>query len=145
MHHIHGGVWRHWPNVLLAGLFTLASAVPPLAVLLPRDPLVIAAGRPEPGPTVWFPLAYALSGLPAAPAGPAPNPLAQSELQQARRCCLGALVWVDPALPVRLALWLGPLVLACLLLKAPDLRPSGVEPSLPDPPPRPRTVPACAA
>jgi hypothetical protein len=142
---VRGGRRRHWPNVLLAGLFVLASAAPPLAAVLPRDPLVIAAGRSESGPTIWFPLAYALSGLPVEPARPARNPLAQFEAQQAHGSRLGVLAWVDPALLVHAALWLGPLSLASLLLRTPGLRASGVEPSLPDPPPRSRIAPACMA
>ncbi len=132
--------------LLLAALFVLASVIPPLLVLLPRDPLAALSGPPAgghaaSGPTIWFPLAYALTGLPDARAHPARSLAAALNLlgQPGYGPMLARTV---PALPARAARWPEPLSCVNEVSGAPALRPDAAEPSLPDPPPRPARFPA---
>jgi hypothetical protein len=137
---------QQWLSLLLATLYVLANVFPSLHVLLPGDPTSIVAGAPSParpaaGPSIWFPLAYALSGFPTGPAPTASHPVTQLHHREG---VAPFLAWIIPALPARAGRWSHPPAGArrSLHLAGPCLAPSDL--SLPDPPPRLPQAPARA-
>lgn len=132
-------------SLLLAVLYVLANVFPALHVLLPGDPASIVAGAlpaaPAEGPTMWFPLAYALSGLPSGPAAPAPRTATQLHHRERVAPLLAQIV---PALTTRPERCLDAPAHAGRLLRLPGPRPGMPALSIPDPPPRPPQVPARA-
>ena len=129
---------RHSACALLSMLFVLGSASPQFQALLPREPAAYAAtpARAHPQPVMWFPLAYALSGLPETGWTPGQGPQVQGQAPAGEDAYVAPLRWTDPALPVASFVWWALLALLTWIRRYRGWRPRA--PDLPalDPPPR---------